>query len=760
MNLVAAAFGLGCAALLAREATAADLETVVVTATALPGTTLDLNQIATNVQSFSAADLMRAGPANALQTLSTEAVGVSLADAQDNPLQPNLFYRGFEASPLAGDAQGLAVYVDGVRFNQPFGDVVNWDLIPDVAIGHLTVEGSNPVFGLNALGGSVSVQLKNGFDWQGAEAEAFAGSFGRAQTSLQYGESDGDMSVYAAATGLNDNGWRDHSPTHAAQDFADFGWRKSGTELHLSVIGASTALTGNGPAPVELLAVDRSAIFTFPDKTDNGYALANLSGSSQIGAALSVRGNVYLSRFRQRTRNGDASDAAPCDSGELCLDDRTILTDASGNPIPDFLSGGVYAQLNLTSTDTRGFGGSLQSSYRQPVLRFDNQFLAGVAYDGGRTDFAAQSDLGALTPARGFRGPGIVIDTVNGEISPVKILGENDYYGIYAADVLNLSRAFSLNISARFNTANIALHDGLGDALNGSHSFGRLNPAFGMTYRLSPGITFYAGYAEANRTPTPAEFSCANASAPCSLTNFFVADPSLKQVVAHSLEAGAHGVLHPGKATIHWHTGLYRVDADDDIMFVASPLVGRGFFRNIGATRRQGAELSADVTDGPWSISLSYAYTDATFRSALSLNSPDNPKANANGEIQVMPGDSLPTIPKSTLKLVTAYQPSDIWNIGFAGRYAAGQYLRGDESNLNPKTGPYFVLDLSAAYRLDTGFEILGEIENLLDTRYETFGTFSPTSEVPIGEVPAASNPRSLSPAAPIAAYAGIRVWL
>ncbi|HEY1637216.1 MAG TPA: TonB-dependent receptor plug domain-containing protein, partial [Rhizomicrobium sp.] len=218
-----------CATLpLTIAAQAAEIETVVVTASALPGTAIDPNQIPTNVQTLSSADLSRLGSANALRTLSDSAAGVSLTEAQDNPFQPNLFYRGFEASPLAGDAQGLVVYADGVRLNQPFGDVVNWDLLPDIAIDALTVEGSNPVFGLNALGGAISVQMKNGFRWQGAEAEALGGSFGHAQTSLQYGQMDGASSLYVAASVTNDDGWRDHSPSHVAQGFADFGWRGHG----------------------------------------------------------------------------------------------------------------------------------------------------------------------------------------------------------------------------------------------------------------------------------------------------------------------------------------------------------------------------------------------------------------------------------------------------------------------------------------------------------------------------------------------------
>ena len=761
MKLAKSLLGFGILAALAHgESKAADIETVVVTASALPGTAIDPDKIPANVQTFSSEDLSGFGSADVLGAMNRQGAGVSLVEAQNNPFQPNLFFRGFEASPLAGDPQGLAVYVDGVRFNQSFGDVVNWDLIPDVAIDRLTLEGSNPVFGLNALGGSVSLRMKSGFSWTGMQFEAFGGSFGRAEVTFQDGEDDGERSFYAAGTLTNDDGWRDHSPSHLARGFADFGWRTNEAELHLDVFGAATALTGNGAVPVQLLVVDRSAVFTFPDKTDNQYGLANLFGTLRLDEKLSLQGNLYVGHFRQRTFNGDASDASPCNHGELCLDDGTIVTDVNGDPIPDFLSGGTYAQLNRTATETTGFGGAIQMTRSADLFGHDNQLVAGFAYDGGRTSFGADSEIGAMSITRGFLGPGIVIDVANGEIAPVKVDSDNDYYGLYAADAFAVTDAVSLTLSARFNNAHISLADKLGSALNGAHDFRHVNPAAGITYRLSPETTLYAGYSEANRAPTPAEFSCASPSSPCSLTNFFVGDPALKQVVAHTLEAGLRGNRQIEDGALRWHAGIYRMVSADDILFASSPVVGRGFFRNVGETRRQGVEASLEWQEGPWSAGLDYAYTDATFETSLTLDSPDNPYADDNGQIHVRPGDEIPSVPHNTLKTLVTYRAGSTWEFAAAARYSDGAYLRGDESNLNPKTGAYVAIDASASYRLTHKLTVFADIDNLLDTKYATFGTFSPTSDVPIIQVPDASNPRSLSPATPFFISAGFRVRL
>ena len=746
----------------AAQADESTVEVVVVTASALPGAAVDPNQIPTSAQTLTTSDISRTSAASLLRALDQSGIGVSLSNAQDNAFQPNLYYRGFQASPLAGDAQGLAVYVDGVRFNQSFGDAVAWDLIPDIAIDQVTVEGSNPVFGLNALGGSISLRLKDGFDWDGTDAEASGGSFDRFDVALQYGRQDGDLSIYAAGNALHETGWRDHSPSRLAQIFTDFGWRHGGAEIHLDLIGADTNLTGNGTTPVELLAVDRAAVFTWPDNQKNTYGLANLFGSYQASATLSLQGNLYVDHLRQSTLNGDVSDLEPCMaiSGLLCLGNE-VATDAAGDPIPDFLHGGTYAQLNLTSTSTTGFGGAAQAVYKTSMFGRDNQLLAGASYDGGRTDFSALSEVGAMTLERGFEGPGIVIDQADGAIAPAGVSSQNDYFGLYIADVFKPAGALSVTLSARYNHSRIALHDNIGTALNGSHKYSRINPAIGATYEISPGATLYAGYAEANRAPTPAEFSCADPNAPCSLTNFFVADPNLKQVVSHTIEGGfrGHGDDRAG-GTFRWHAGYFHVDADDDILFAASEVTGRAFFENIGATRRQGVELSGDYTRTPWRLALGYTYTDATFGEALTLSSENNPHADADGLIFVKPGDHLPGIPANMAKLSAEYQVNPDWTVGLDGRYADGQRLRGDESNLNPKTRPYFVLDASARYRVGQHIELFMTIENLLDAKYETFGSFSPTADVPIVEVPNATNPRSLSPAQPISVYAGVRLTL
>jgi iron complex outermembrane recepter protein len=168
---------------------------LIVAPTPLLGSGVDRAKVPSQSQVFTSSDVTLQGPPS---TLQFQAQGVQLDSAAGGPFQPNLDYHGFLASPLQGTPQGLAVYLNGTRFNSPFGDTVNFDLIPAIAISSMNLEGSNPVFGLNALGGSLAIQMKNGFTYHGFEGDVYGGSFGQYAGDLEYGKQIDNTAVYVA----------------------------------------------------------------------------------------------------------------------------------------------------------------------------------------------------------------------------------------------------------------------------------------------------------------------------------------------------------------------------------------------------------------------------------------------------------------------------------------------------------------------------------------------------------------------------------
>ena len=734
--------------------------TEVIGTTPLLGSGVDRDKVPSNVRTLSRSDLDVVDAPRLTEGLDRRLGSITINSQEGSSFQPNVQYRGFDASPIAGTPQGLAVYQNGVRINEAFGDTVNWDLLPEFAVERVNVISGSPVFGLNALGGAIAIEMKNGFNSPGGQIELSGGSFGRVETIGEYGIKAGNFASYVGGRLLYEDGFRDRSPSRLRQLYADVGAEKDGVALHLSFTGAANLLNGTGPAPLQLLDRSRSAVFTTPQSINHDVAFVTLGGSVKASETVSVEGNVYYRHFRQRLIDGNTSDVVPCeDAGFLCLgDDDTRLFSPAG-PVPDILGGATAGQTERVTTRTDGYGGSLQTTLTTPVFGLGNRLTFGGAIDRGETRYAAFSELGIISSTDlVVGGTGFVISQPDGSLSPVQLETTNTYYGLYFTDTLDLTPKLAVTLGGRFNLAFIDLADQLGTALNGSHRFSRFNPGGGVTYKIAPEVTAYASYSEANRAPTPGELACADPLRPCVLAAFLVADPPLRQVVARTWETGLRGAFAAGTGRVTWNLGLYRTDSEDDIINVASPLGGGlGFFRNAGDTRRQGIEAGIGFRSDDWSVYADYALVDATFRDDLVLSSPNNPAADAAGNIFVRPGNRLPLVPEHRIKLGADYRVLPGWRVGADLVAATGQFYFGDQSNQNSEIPGYWVVHLRTAYEVTRNFEVFARINNLFDKRYANFGTF-----VDLGSVPpslALTDPRSQSPAAPLAVFVGVRAF-
>ncbi len=710
-----------------------------------PGTTADADDGIT----VGTAAIRRAEHPDLLAALTREVAGVTLQDAQGNPWQPNLVYRGFSASPLQGLAQGLAVYLDGARFNQPFGDTVQFDLIPEAAIRRVTLLDANPVYGLNALGGAMVIETATGRDTPGLTLSGTGGRLGYAEASAAAGLSAGPWSAFLAAQERNDGGWRDFSPSTLYNGYADFGYDGARGGLHVKLIGADSDLTGNGVVPVELCAARRDAVFTHPDNSRSRYWRISVHPWLSLGTHTRIEASAYEQFLLRRNLNGDAADIEDCDGGRLCLETvdgetEAPLTDANGNPIAAFPGIETYGVLNTGRERTRSRGLLAQIVDTRPLGAGENMLAFGASHDEARTRFDTATELGAIDDTRGVAGLGPTIVQPDGSIAPVGLVTKSSSVGIFALDRLPIAPGVSAEVGVRWNRTRIELIDQIGTALNGRHAFERVNPGIEFDWTLSPRLTLRAGYAETSRAPTAAELSCADENAPCSLTNFFVADPPLNQVVSRHWELGASG----RRDDFHWLLSGYRATNVDDIQYVASEIRGRAYFRNIGRTRRQGVEASARYENRQWQIAASYAFVDATFRTPLILSSPANPTAADDGTIAVEPGDRLPGLPRHSGALSIDYTPRG-WSLGGDLIARSGQRLVGDEGNDVAPLAGYLVADARAGVALADGLRLMVEVRNLFDRGYASFGTFSDIGEVAIAEVPGAADPRAIGPGAP-----------
>jgi outer membrane receptor protein involved in Fe transport len=693
--------------------------------------------------------------------------GVAINEVTGNPFQPDVQFRGFVASPVEGTPQGLAVYQNGVRINEAFGDTVNWDLIPTAAIKSVTMVTNNPAFGLNALGGAVDIQMKDGFSYHGAEINTMGGSFGRVQSSAQWGQQYDNVAVYGALEGAHDDGFRNFSASDIRRFYGDVGVRNGDAEVHFNMGVAKSNLGAPATTPVELLQQFWGATYTTPQTTTNKVVYANLTGKFDITPTWTVEGIAHLRLFNQGTVDGNPTGTQPCaDPTLLCFgNNMTPANSLSGVQLANpFDPNAVLGEIDRTTTRSITSGASLQATNTDELFGHGNHFVAGASLDTSVTHFGASAEIGTFDPSGNFmiNGSGLFLGTSGSPVSdgPVSLRATNQYTGLYTADTFDVTKAFSITAGGRFNVAQIDLQDQLGTALNGSETYTRFNPLIGGTYKIAPDLTAYAGYSEANRAPTPLELECADPARPCIIATFLVADPPLKQVVSRTVEAGFRGTEDLAIGNLSWKVGAFRAENTDDILAVPSPaLQGFGFFSNVGATRRQGIETEVTLKSKQLQLNASYTLVDARFLDAFRLAS-NSPFADpTTGTIQVLPGDVIPAIPRNRVKVGIDYNVTDQWKFGGDMLYVSSQYFVGDASNQAPQLPSYTVFNLHSSYQIDKNFQIYARLDNVFDNRYATYGTFFDINAIPnfANGGAAFTDPQSLSPARPRALYVGLR---
>ena len=718
----------------------------VVGATPLPGVGVPKDQIPSNVQTLGDRRLRQAQSLNLPDAMTTLLPSANVNEVQGNPYQMDVNYRGFTASPLLGTPQGLSAFQDGVRINDPFGDVVNWDLVPRAALANLTLlPGSNPVFGLNTLGGALTLQTKSGDSHPGTEVELQAGSFRRFSGEVTHGRQVGETGhLFIAGSVLDEKGWRDYSPSRVRQLFVKGGQHLGDFSWTLSLTHANNDLIGNGPLPESMLAQDRSQVYTRPDQTRTKMSMLTLNTSYEISASHQLSATAYVRHARSATLNGDLNDAY----------DPPAVPEA-----------GVE---NRTKAKQRGEGLALQSTH----LLAGQQLTLGVSVDRSRSDFEqnqAEGDIDATL---------LIVPTGPSRVDAL-IHGRSRTASLYVHDLISLQPTLQLTLSARYNDTRVSTVDdgrillGLPTTLDGEGRYRKFNPAAGLTWQASPTLTLFGSLSQGNRAPSPIELGCSDPANACVLPNALQSDPPLKQVVARTLELGARGSFAP---QLEWNAALFRTVNSDDLLFISNGLAA-GYFTNFGRTQRQGFELGLSQQVGSFGWSASYSHLRATYQSSACIVAEHNSTAETSAacigddEIEIRPGNRIPGLPQHSFKFGADWQPAAGWNIGTQLRAYSGQFVRGNENNAHQpdgvdfsgsgRIGGFAVVDLTGSWKLGTNLELFGKLANLFDRRYATAGLLGANAFDANRVLQAPADWRAeqfVGPGAPRAAWLGMRM--
>jgi outer membrane receptor protein involved in Fe transport len=617
--------------------------------------------------------------------------------------------RGFQATPVTGAPQGISVFVDGVRVNEPTVEEINFDLLPLDDIERIEViRGPGAVFGRNTLGGVINIVTRRGVEVREIVPEGEWGSFGYQKYRFRLGGVEGPADYYVSGTYSSEDGWRDATASRIGRLFARGGLRSGGTDITLSYQRAQNRIEQAGSLPESELDQHRTRNFSHGDFYEPLMNMVTLNARHDFDEHW----GVALTGFART------------------LDVEQFNVNLIGPNARTFSSTATY-------------GGTLEATWQSTLLGRTSRLVAGVEY--------AYADARVRVFEESAEERSIESD-VRDTIQSV---------GAWAQETLEVGRdllvtgdALVLTAGARFDLVHHAIGDRSPDPdrprSSGDHTFSRTTPRFGINYNPTPAVTLYFTYAEGFRAPAFLELTCASPATVCPGLQAGVApDPPLKPVKARNYEVGVRARPWPW---LDASLALYRTDVMDDIFAVAPTGTVGLFFQNVGDTRRQGVEAALRARAGRFEPWVNYAYTDATFRDPVLLGTSRVTQDCSTPPCTelVRKGSELPLVPRHRVNVGLDTRLTDWLRLSLSGAYVGRQWLRGDEANVERQLGDYVVLNaaLTASVKSLTAFVA---VQNLLDSEYETFGTFAPNPRVEGAPVQ-----RFLTPAPPINVKGGL----
>lgn len=632
-----------------------------------------------------ARDLQATG-ARTLQEALERVPGVHLADEQGSSFQQDLSLRGFTASPVTGLPQGLSVFVDGVRVNEPAVEEVNFDLVPLSDVERVEiVRGPAVVFGRNTLGGAIHVITRRGGPSPEASVVAGAGSWRARSMRASAGGPLGPLDGHLSATESAERGWRVSSASRVLRGLAKLGLRRDGTDVALSYQVQVDRLEEPGSLPLSMREQDHRQNYTAGDFFRPELHLVILNARRLLAPRLSLAVNAHL-----RSLDGEQFN-----SSRLSPDSRLF-------------------------NRTRTVGGTVELAHQARLASLRNRLAAGAELVHGSVRIEVHEEANAYfdTTDEGAPLPALTSRLSDGQLAA----------GAFLQDDLELVEGplggLRVTAALRADTIEHRIEDTSPEdpgKATGNMRFSALVPAVGLSWRPDPRWLAAASYAEGFRAPAFLELTCADPAAPCVGLQAGVAPDTslapLDPVRSRAWEVGVTGSPVDGlTATLN----AFRIDLRDDIFSVTPAGTTQVIFENVGSTRRQGFLLSLEAERGPVALRAAWAFTRATFESELTLATPRTP----SGMQTVHAGALLPMSPVHRAGVDARVRALRWLDVSAGVQVVGPQHYRGDEANEAPRLPAYATVHAGTEARLGRWTAAL-RVANLLDRRYDAFGTFA-----------------------------------
>ena len=696
-------------------------EIEVVGTSLLPGLEIEKEKLPYEVRSLQSENLGNETSLGIADVMNQYIPGVFTNEVQGSPYQGDVTYRGFRASSILGAAQGLSVYIDGIRINEPFGDVVNWDMIPEFALDNISlIPGSNPMYGLNTLGGALSLTTKSGLSHPGKVARVSFGSFSRKKLDISVAGklsagSGGDY--FISASHFDESGWRDYSDGKISNIFGKANKNTDFGSVGIMTYFGDSDLLGNGLLPSTNFGVEddvgeiresglyearRQAVYSHPDQTKNEVGLISLNFQNYLDDDTQLNGLIYHRYGRQKRLGGDVEAEFESDENEWEFE----------------------GEFNNSKTRQNSSGFGLNFS----KILDNHQITTGVTFDQSSVSYhATETEDCEVNSIRK-----VICDDDSETEDSAKVSGKSKTYSLFASDTTEVSGGIFVTGSLRYNHSKVentlsTPAEGIEELVaqpKESFNYSKLNPALGISAKLDNGLNLFANASQGNRVPTVIELGCADKDNPCLLPTGLQADPFLEQVISRTYEIGARGRIGQGFGII----SIYNTDNKDDIIFVSTDVnSGQGFFTNFGKTRNQGVDLQIVQKFNHIKITGNYSYLEATYEESGLLF--------GERSVQALPGMRIPGIPENVFRLGVDWTPQDDLKIGLTFIATSDLITQGNEDGQiggdddvitrDASVDGYQLVNLNMRYERSENLTIFARVTNLFDEKYETYGAMA-----------------------------------
>lgn len=605
------------------------------------------------------------------------------------------------------DQTRINVTVNGIPLNDSESHGVFWVNMPDFAssVDNIQIQRGvgTSTNGAATFGASMNIQTDTKREEAYAETDHSVGSFNTRRHTVRAGTGliDDKWAVDARLSQITSDGYIDRAFSDLRSYFVSGGYYGDNHVFKVNIFsGAEQTYQAWNGVPENLLESDRTFnSYTYENETDNYqqdhyqfiYA-GNIGSNWKANAALHYTyGRGYYEQFRPNDHLERNYGISPIQIGDATIERTDIIR---RRWLDNDFFGGVFS-LNYVSDNGRTdllFGGGAN--------RYDGDHFGEIIWMGVAGNTAIRDRYYDNVAIKDDRN--LYLKATHEVRESLYLFGDLQYR----------------SIDYQFDGDNSDLR-----IISGKQSFGFFNPKAGFSYESSPGKTWYASYAVANREPVRSDFT----------------DSPLTEIPRpenlQNIEAG----LRVSTGNFQYSANGYYMGYRDQLVLTGQLNdVGAYIRENVASSYRAGLELDgAYLVNDQWTLGGNITFSRNKIDAFIAYDDIYDENWDLAGqEATAYSNTDIAFSPNVVASAVIDYSPVKNLGLSLMNKYVGDQYLDNTQND-NRKLDAFWTTDVKLSYSLFPGFvkqmDFSFIVYNAFNRLYEpngyTFSYFVPAEQ-------------------------------